>query len=128
MAQKIAIIEDDQAISDMYRIKLDAEGYQVKIAENGKIGLELIKTFKPDLIMLDVMMPEMRGDEMLEELRQTDWGKDIKVIILTNISEDEVPPRVRQLNVEKYIVKAYYTPHQVLEIVQQTIAKPQPAN
>ena len=82
MAQKIAIIEDDQAISQMYRFKFENEGYDVQTAENGRLGLELAQSFKPDIVLLDLMMPEMNGDEMLTLMRKTDWGKDIKVIIL----------------------------------------------
>ena len=66
---KIAIIEDDQAISQMYRFKFEAEGYSVETAENGKLGLELTEKMKPDIILLDLMMPEMTGDEMLTRLR-----------------------------------------------------------
>ena len=80
---KIAIIEDDQAISQMYRIKFEAEGYDVETAENGKLGLELAEKIQPDIILLDLMMPEMNGDEMLQNMRQTEWGKTIPVIILT---------------------------------------------
>src|ERR1035437_8965415 len=96
---KIAIIEDDQAICQMYRFKFEAEGYNVEIAENGKLGLELAEKMRPDIILLDLMMPEMNGDEMLALLRKTTWGKDIKVIILTNMGEQEIPETVKQLSV-----------------------------
>ena len=69
---KIAIIEDDQAIREMYRIKFEAEGHDVVIAENGKRGMEIIKSSKPDIILLDLMMPEMTGDQMLTALRKTE--------------------------------------------------------
>ena len=62
---KVAIIEDDIAISQMYRLKFETEGYEVQTADNGKIGLELIEAFSPDIVLLDLMMPEMTGDEML---------------------------------------------------------------
>ncbi len=120
--QKIAIIEDDQAISQMYRIKFEAEGFQVETAENGKLGLELTEHMKPDIILLDLMMPEMNGDEMLEKLRATDWGKDITVIILTNMGEQEAPEKVKQLNVRRFIVKAEMTPRQVAEMVKAELA------
>jgi DNA-binding response OmpR family regulator len=58
----IAIVEDDQAIAQMYRIKFEAEGFSVQTAENGKIGLQLLETMKPDIVLLDIMMPEMNGD------------------------------------------------------------------
>lgn len=119
---KIAIIEDDIAISQMYSIKFEAEGYEVEAAENGKLGLELIEKMKPDMVLLDLMMPEMNGDEMLTKLRATDWGKDIKVIILTNMGEQEAPAILKTLNVSDFIVKADMTPRQVADLVKMKLA------
>jgi CheY-like chemotaxis protein len=106
----------------MYRIKFEAEGYDVETAENGKLGLELAEKMRPDIILLDLMMPEMNGDEMLEKMRATDWGKDIKVIILTNMGEQEAPASVKQQNVRRFIVKAEMTPRQVAEMVKNELA------
>jgi len=122
MSTKIAIIEDDQAIAQMYRIKFEAENYEVETAENGKLGLELVKVMKPDIILLDLMMPEMNGEEMLTKLRATDWGKDIKVIVLTNMGEQEIPENVKNLNVNEVILKADMTPRQVAELVKKQLA------
>jgi DNA-binding response OmpR family regulator len=119
---KIAIIEDDLAIAQMYRLKFEAEGYKVEIAENGKLGLALCEEMKPDLVLLDLMMPEMNGDEMLEKMRSTDWGKDIRVIILTNVGEQEAPEKLKSLQVRAYIVKAEMTPKQVAELAKQQLA------
>lgn len=119
---KIAIIEDDQAISQMYRFKFEGEGYEVETADNGKLGLELVENMKPDIILLDIMMPEMTGDEMLEKLRATTWGKTIKVIILTNMGEQEIPPKVKELGVSGIILKADMTPKQVADIVKKQLA------
>ncbi len=121
MATKIAIIEDDLAISQMYRIKFETDGYEVETAENGKQGLELCEKMKPEIILLDVMMPEMTGPEMLEKLRQTDWGVKIKVLILTNMGEQEIPDVVKKYNVEDIILKADMTPSQVAALVKKTI-------
>jgi DNA-binding response OmpR family regulator len=120
--KKIAIIEDDQAISQMYRMKFEAEGFQVETAGNGKLGLELAEKMRPDIILLDLMMPEMNGDEMLEHLSKTSWGKDIKVIILTNMGEQEAPDSVKQHAVRRFIVKAEMTPRQVAEMVKAELA------
>ncbi len=122
MSTKIAIIEDDQAISQMYRIKFEAEGFEVETAENGRLGLEMAEKLRPDIILLDLMMPEMPGNEMLKALRATDWGKDTKVIILTNMGEQEAPPELRELGVLRFIVKAEMTPRQVAEMVKQELA------
>jgi DNA-binding response OmpR family regulator len=119
---KIAIIEDDQAISQMYLFKFQAEDFEVETAENGKLGLELVEKMKPEVILLDLMMPEMTGDEMLTAMRATDWGKNIKVVILTNKGEQEIPENVRQLGVNAVILKADMTPRQVVEVVNKTLA------
>jgi DNA-binding response OmpR family regulator len=118
---KIAIIEDDQAISQMYRFKFEAEGYTVQTAENGELGLELAQSMMPDIILLDLMMPIMTGDAMLAKLRATDWGASIKVIILTNMGEQEIPPRVRELGVDGVILKADMTPRQVADVVKKNL-------
>lgn len=122
MSIKVAIVEDDQAISQMYRIKFEGEGYEVETAENGKLGLELAEKMKPDVILLDLMMPEMTGDEMLEKLRKESWGQNIKVIILTNMGEQEAPPILRELGVKRFIVKAEMTPRQVAEMVKAELS------
>ena len=121
MPIKIAIIEDDAAIAQMYRMKFEAEGYSVETAENGRLGLELIKEMSPDIILLDLMMPEMNGDEMLTKLRATDYGKDSKVIILTNMGEQEAPNNLKNLGVSAFIVKADMTPRQVAELVKKNL-------
>ena len=116
---KIAIIEDDVAIAQMYRIKFEGEGYKVFTAENGVLGLALLEAEKPDIVLLDLMMPERNGDELLVQLRKTDWGKDMKVIILTNMGEQEAPEIIKALNVSAFIVKADMTPRQVAELVKE---------
>jgi len=120
---KIAIVEDDPAISMMYRMKFEAEDYQVDTAANGKLGLKLIESMKPDIVLLDLMMPEMNGSEMLEKLRKTSWGKHIPVIILTNSGEEQAPPELKTLGIRRYIVKAEMTPRQVAEMVKAELAK-----
>ena len=123
MSIKIAIVEDDQAISQMYRIKFEAEGYDVETAENGQLGLELIEHMRPNIILLDLMMPVMTGEEMLARLRKTAFGKTVKVIILTNRGEQEIPPEVRELGVTALILKADMTPRQVAELVKSKLAE-----
>lgn len=118
---KIALIEDDIAIVQMYRMKFEAEGFETAYASNGQQGIEVVKQFQPDLVLLDLMMPIMGGAEMLEEMRKQDWGKDIKVIVLTNMGESEAPNNLKDLNVESFIVKADLTPRQVAERVLETL-------
>jgi DNA-binding response OmpR family regulator len=118
---KIAIIEDDQTISQMYRMKFEADGFDVQLAGNGKLGVSLVQSFAPDIILLDLQMPEMDGAEALAAIRKHDWGKKIPVIILTNMGEEESPQSLKNLNIESYIVKADMTPSQVVGKVKETL-------
>lgn len=121
---KVAVIEDDLAIAQMYRLKFEAAGFVAEIAENGKLGLSLCEAMKPDIVLLDLMMPEMNGDEMLEKMRATDWGKNIKVVILTNVGEQEAPEALKQMDVSAYAVKSDMTPIQITELAKQVLAPP----
>ena len=118
---RIAIIEDDPVISQMYRMKFEADGFEVQLADNGDRGVALVENFKPDLILLDLQMPKMDGTEALTEIRKHSWGKDIPVIILTNLGEEEAPKALRALGIHSYIVKADLTPKQVVGRVKETL-------
>lgn len=118
---KIAIIEDDTVINQMYRMKFEADGFEVQLADNGKHGVALVESFQPDLILLDLSMPEMSGDEALAEIRSHDWGKNIPVIILTNLGEEEAPKSLRSLGIHSYIVKADLTPSQVVSRAKEAL-------
>lgn len=118
---KIAIIEDDQVISQMYRMKFEADGFDVQLADNGKQGVVLVKEFAPDIILLDLQMPHMNGAEALAEIRSNDWGKQIPVIILTNLGEEEAPKSLRSLGIHSYIVKADLTPRQVVAHIKEAL-------
>ncbi len=118
---KIAIIEDDPVINQMYRMKFEADGFEVQLADDGKRGVSMVESFKPDIILLDLQMPHMDGAEALSEIRIHDWGKDIPVIILTNLGEEEAPKSLRALGIHSYIVKADLTPRQVVGKVKEAL-------
>ncbi len=123
MSAKIAIIEDDQPIREMYQLKLASSGYDVQTAGDGVQGLKLLEDFEPDIALLDLMMPEMNGEEVLEKFRKLPNNEKTKVIILTNISQDEATKDLSKLNVTDYIIKANHTPTQVIEIVEKALGK-----
>lgn len=125
MPAKILIVEDEVAIRDMYRAKFSLEGFEVSVATDGKDGFQMAKKLKPSLVLLDLRMPHVSGDEMLARLRATDWGADMRVIILTNLSRAEAPSSLRYLAVDRYIVKAHHTPAQVVSIVREVLHIPQ---
>lgn len=118
---KIVIIEDDPTISQMYRMKFEADGFDVRMAANGRIGVDAVKSFRPDVILLDIQMPEMDGAEALEHIRADEFSKETPVIVLTNLGEEEAPPEMRLLGIHSYIVKANYTPRQVVAQVKEVI-------
>ena len=117
---KIAIIEDDPAINQMYRMKFEAAGFEVSTASDGELGVALVAKNKPDIILLDIQMPHMSGDQALAEIRKT--NKTVPVIILTNLGKEEAPASLKSLGVASYIVKAELTPSQVVERVKKTLA------
>ncbi len=118
---KIAIIEDDAVISQMYRMKFEADGFEVQLANNGERGVAMVESFVPDLILMDLQMPQMGGAEALSIIRKKPWGKDIPVIILTNLGEEESPKEIRSLGIDSYIVKAELTPRQVVQRVKEAL-------
>lgn len=120
---KVAIIEDDIAIVQMYRTKFENEGYEVATAPDGIAGLELIETFDPDIILLDLMMPNMNGLDMLGRLRSQPNGRDAKVVVLTNMGDTETATKVYKMAADDYIVKAEMTPKQVADRVRALLAK-----
>jgi len=119
--KKIVIVEDNHQLAQMYQMKFSMAGYEVKVAYDGVNGLKLIERERPDIVLLDLKLPQKTGDEVLEELRGTDWGSALRVLVLTNISKDEAPMKLRFLNVDRYVVKAHHTPSQVVEIVKEVL-------
>lgn len=120
---KIAIIEDDAVISQMYRMKFEADGFEVQLANNGKRGVAMVESFAPDLILMDLQMPEMGGAEALGIIRKNEWGKNIPVIILTNLGQEESPKEIKDLGIHSYIVKAELTPRQVVQRVKEALGQ-----
>lgn len=118
---RIAIIEDDSVINQMYRMKFEAAGFRVEVADNGTRGVAMVAAFKPDIILLDIGMPEMQGDEALAHIRKDPANSHTPVIILTNLGEEEAPKTLRSLGIHSYIVKADLTPRQVVARVKDAL-------
>jgi chemosensory pili system protein ChpA (sensor histidine kinase/response regulator) len=118
---KITIVEDDAPIREMYKLKLQAKGFDVSTANDGASALNVLEHIVPDLILLDIRLPHLPGNEVLKRVRATDWGQHIKVIVLTNISKAEAPSDFKFLNVSRYIVKVHYTPSQIMEIIEEVL-------
>lgn len=126
MSHKIALIEDDLMLAEIYQTWLDIAGFDCRVANDGLSGLTLVKQEIPDLILLDLMLPQMSGDQVLTQIRQSDWGKNLRVIILTNISESEAPDSLKQLGFDRYIVKANIMHDELVKIVNEVLGKQTP--
>ena len=118
---KIVLVEDDQMLAEIYQTAIELEEFECHTAPDGMVGLALIQQELPDLVLLDLMLPQLSGDEVLRHMRESEWGKDIKVIILTNISESEAPPELEKYGFERYLVKANNSPQSVMQIVKETL-------
>ena len=124
---KISIIEDDQLIAQMYRMKLETEGFDVDVAENGMNGIEMVIQKQPDLILLDYSLPDVDGSAVLKEIRHNESSKNTPVIVLTNMDNEAVASELSKWNIADYIVKANLTPREVVAKIKQVLGSPQAA-
>ena len=119
--KKIVIVEDNYALSDVYKTRLELLGYKCFAAYDGVQALSVIEKEIPDLVLLDLMVPKIAGDQVLERMRQSTWGKNIKVMIISNLNEVDAPAGLRNLGIEAYAVKANLSNDQIDELVDAII-------
>jgi len=117
----ILIIEDEPTLQKTMSLALEQEGYEVKNALDGEIGLKLAKEIKPDMILLDLILPKVDGFEALEELKNDDTTKDIPVIVLTNLESTEEIERALVMGATTYLVKANYDLKDIIQKIKETL-------
>lgn len=117
----ILIIEDDNLLSSMYVTKFTKEGFRVLYSESGEKGIEIIDKEKPDLVLLDIMLPGMDGYDVLRRLKANGRTALIPVIMLSNLSQDADIKKALNLGAVDYIVKAYNIPSEVVEKVKNRL-------
>ncbi len=117
----ILIVEDEAALRDVYAMLFDFEKFKVYQAGNGKIALQQLKTVKPDVILLDVLMPVMGGIEFLEAVDIKKNYPDVKVLVLSNLSDAKTRERVESLGASKYMLKAGVAPAELVKTVSQLL-------
>jgi DNA-binding response OmpR family regulator len=123
MKEKVLIIEDDRFLRELMVRKLKMENFEVIEAEDGAEGLKKIKEEKPDLVLLDLILPEMDGFEVLEQKRKDEEIKNIPVIILSNLGQKEEIDRGLQLGAKDYLIKAQFSPSEIIEKVKLFLKK-----
>jgi DNA-binding response OmpR family regulator len=107
---KVLFIEDDPAVAEMYKLKLELDGYTVTVAKDGEEGLQIATDSPPDIIFLDTRLPKMDGFAVLERLRSTERTAEVPVIILSNYGERELVDRGLKLGALEYLIKSQTTP------------------
>jgi len=120
----IVIVEDDVSLADIYKTRLELLGYNCSVAIDGIEALALIEKERPSLVLLDIMMPKISGDLLLGVMRLTDWGKNIKVLIISNLNESDAPAGLRTKNIEGYVVKANIAGDQIDQLVGNIVPPP----
>jgi DNA-binding response OmpR family regulator len=120
---KVVIVEDNISLADIYKTRLELIGYQCFVANDGVQALNLIQSVRPNLVLLDLMVPKIAGDQILETMRANDWGKDTKVLIISNLNEADAPAGLRELGIAGYVVKANLTNDDLDKLVDD-ILKP----
>jgi len=121
MAKTIIIIEDEQYLSEMYKIKFEQKNYQIIIANDGMKGIELAKQKQPDLILLDIVLPKMDGYQVLQELKKDEKTKNLKVYVLSNLGQNNEINKAFKHGADGYLIKSDLTPSQLLDKVKQAL-------
>lgn len=118
---KLMLVEDDNNLREIYEARLQAEGYQIITAKDGEEALVVAKAEKPDLIIADVMMPKISGFEMLDILRNTDGLKDVKVVMLTALGQDDDQQRANRLGANRYLIKSQVTLEDIVKVAHELL-------
>lgn len=119
--KKVLIVEDEGSLSKALETKFAHEGFKVLIAQNGEDGLSMALGEKPDIILLDIIMPKMDGLTMIRKLREDSWGQSAKIILLTNLSSPEAVSEALEHNVSDYLVKTNWKLESIMEKVKNML-------
>jgi DNA-binding response OmpR family regulator len=120
---KILIIEDDAAFRRVYQDMCKVEGYNVSVADDGETGWQMVHSEKPDLILLDLVLPKMHGFEVLKNVRGDSETRDIPVLIMTALGEQEDIHKGLELGANDYLIKGFFTPREVLRKVHAILSQ-----
>lgn len=120
---KVVIVEDNTALADIYKTRLELLGYQCFVAYDGEIALATIQREQPQLVLLDLMVPKVAGDQILARMRANEWGKNVKVLVISNLNEADAPQGLREFGIVGYAVKANLT-NDMLDRFVDAILKP----
>ena len=118
---KVLIVEDDKFLSEMYAAKLTEAGFEMEAAYDGQEGFRMIGDLKPDLVLLDIVLPKMDGFEILRQVKANPDLKNMKIVALTNLGQKEEVEKGLTLGADDYIIKAHFTPTEVVAKVKKLL-------
>lgn len=119
---KILLVEDEKFIADLYSSQLQKAGFEIKVANDGLTGLQMLSTEQFDLLLLDIMLPGMNGLELLRDFKSKNPNSKMVVLLLTNLGQDAVIKEGFDLGAQGYLIKASYTPDQVVQEVKNALS------
>ena len=125
MAIKIVLVEDDPLLIDIYSTKFKEAGFEVSVVDRGDAAADRIVQEKPDLVVLDIVLPQRNGWEILKSVKSNPKTKDIKVVILSNLGQKEEIEKGMDLGASGYLIKAHYTPSQVVKEIRKILQESQ---
>lgn len=120
---KILVVEDETFLVKIYSVKLKKEGYDVAIATDGEEAVRMAEEVKPDLILLDLILPKLNGFEALERIRATDANRNTPVLVLSNLGQEEDIKRAEALGADDYLVKANFSIQDIVSKIKETLEK-----
>lgn len=117
----VLLVEDDTFLANIYKTKFEMEKFKVTVAENGEDGLEMAKKKKPDIILLDILLPKMDGFTVLENLKKDKAAQDIPVILLTNLGQKDDVEKGLEMGAADYLIKAHFKPSETVDKVKKVL-------
>lgn len=126
MNKRLILIEDDDLIRELYKDEFTAAGFTIEAYPNGQDGLEALEMHQYDLLLLDIMLPDTNGLEVLKKVKQLPNNKDILVVLLTNLGQDSIIKEGFKLGADAYLIKLAYNPDQIVKEVRDILEKKSP--
>jgi len=119
--KNILLVEDDIFLVDIYKKKFSEAGFNVDVADDGEMALEKVKEIKPDIVLLDIILPNFDGWEILQKIRADQELKNVKVIMLSNLGQKEEVEKGIAMGATKYLIKAHFTPSEVVKEIENIL-------
>ncbi len=119
--KSILLVEDDPFLIDIYLKKFKTSGFDIESAKSGAAALQILKEKKPDLILLDIVLPEVEGWQVLAQLKKDPKFADLKIVVLSNLGQKEEVEKGLKLGAVKYLIKAQHTPGEVVKAVKKIL-------